>query len=185
VPVINGLTDLSHPCQIIADIMTIEEWLGDIAGKTIAWLGDGNNVCTSFIHAAEKLDFKLRIATPANYAPRAQEVAAAKAAGADVEAWARCASGDRRRRCRRHRHLGVDGRHRQRRAHGRVPALRGQRRMMARAQATRSSCTACPRTAARKSPQRCSTARNRRLGRSGKPHPRAKGRAALVLGQAL
>jgi len=86
VPVINGLTDLSHPCQIIADIMTIEEWGGDISGKTIAWLGDGNNVCASFIHAAEKLDFKLRIATPADYAPRSQEIAAAKAAGADVEA---------------------------------------------------------------------------------------------------
>jgi len=84
VPVINGLTDLSHPCQIFADLMTIEEWRGDIAGKTIAWLGDGNNVCTSFIHAAEKLDFKLRIATPAAYPARAQEVAAAKAAGADV-----------------------------------------------------------------------------------------------------
>ncbi len=84
VPVINGLTDLSHPCQIVADIMTIEEWQGDIAGKTIAWLGDGNNVCTSLIHAAEKLDFKLRIATPADYAPRGQEVAAAKAAGADI-----------------------------------------------------------------------------------------------------
>src|SRR5262245_35393319 len=86
VPVINGLTDLSHPCQIIADIMTIEEWGGDIAGKAIAWLGDGNNVCTSFIHAAEKLDFKLRIATPAAYAPRSQEIAAAKAAGAGSEA---------------------------------------------------------------------------------------------------
>jgi ornithine carbamoyltransferase len=86
VPVVNGLTDLSHPCQIIADIMTIEEWTGDIAGKTIAWLGDGNNVCTSFIHAAEKLDFKLRIATPAGYAPRSQEIAAARAAGADIEA---------------------------------------------------------------------------------------------------
>lgn len=85
VPVINGLTDLSHPCQIIADIMTIEERAGDIAGKTIAWLGDGNNVCTSFIHAAEKLDFKLRIATPPDYVARGQEVAAAKAAGADVE----------------------------------------------------------------------------------------------------
>jgi ornithine carbamoyltransferase len=85
-PVINGLTDLSHPCQIVADIMTLEEWSGDIAGKTIAWLGDGNNVCTSFIHAAEKLDFKLRIATPPNYAPRGQELAAAKAAGADIEA---------------------------------------------------------------------------------------------------
>lgn len=85
VPVINGLTDLSHPCQIFADLMTIEEWRGDITGKTVAWLGDGNNVCTSFIHAAEKLDFKLRIATPTHYAARAQEVAAAKAAGAHVE----------------------------------------------------------------------------------------------------
>src|SRR5262249_47307221 len=86
VPVVNGLTDLSHQCQIIADIMTIEERVGDIAGKTVAWLGDGSNVCASFIHAAEKLDFKLRIATPANYAPRSQEIAAAKAAGADIEA---------------------------------------------------------------------------------------------------
>ncbi len=85
VPVINGLTDLSHPCQIIADVMTIEESLGDIAGKTVAWLGDGNNVCASFVHAAEKLAFKLRIAAPPAYAPRAQEIAAAKAAGADVE----------------------------------------------------------------------------------------------------
>jgi ornithine carbamoyltransferase len=66
--------------------MTIEEWGGDITGKTIAWLGDGNNVCTSFMHAAEKLDFKLRIATPATYAPRGQELAAAIAAGADIEA---------------------------------------------------------------------------------------------------
>jgi len=85
VPVINALTDLSHPCQILADIMTIEEWLGGIEGKTIAWVGDGNNVCTSFVHAAEKLNFRLRIAAPAAYAPRGQEVAAAKAAGADIE----------------------------------------------------------------------------------------------------
>ncbi len=84
VPVVNGLTDLSHPCQIIADLLTIEEWLGSIEGKTVAWLGDGNNVCTSFVHAAEKLNFKLRIAAPAAYAPRGQEIAAAKAAGADV-----------------------------------------------------------------------------------------------------
>ncbi len=85
VPVINGLTDLSHPCQIIADLMTIEEWAGDISGKTIAWLGDGNNVCASFVHAAEKFDFSLRIATPQAYAPRAQEIAAARAAGAKIE----------------------------------------------------------------------------------------------------
>ena len=84
VPVVNGLTDLSHPCQILADLMTIEERLGNVSGKTIAWLGDGNNVCASFIHAAPKLDFKLRIATPAAYAPRTQEVEAARAAGADV-----------------------------------------------------------------------------------------------------
>ena len=84
VPVINGLTDLSHPCQIIADLMTIEEWLGALEGKTIAWVGDGNNVCTSFIHAAEKLDFTLRIAAPPEYPPRAQEVAAAQKAGAKI-----------------------------------------------------------------------------------------------------
>lgn len=84
VPVINGLTDLSHPCQIIADLMTVEEWAGPVEGKTIAWLGDGNNVCTSFIHAAEKLNFKLAIATPAQYAARTREVAAAKAAGANI-----------------------------------------------------------------------------------------------------
>ncbi|HRE44130.1 MAG TPA: ornithine carbamoyltransferase [Terricaulis sp.] len=83
-PVINGLTDLSHPCQILADIMTIEEWRGPIEGKTVAWLGDGNNVCMSFVHAAEKLPFTLRIATPPHYAPRRQEIEAAQKAGAQV-----------------------------------------------------------------------------------------------------
>ncbi len=67
VPVINGLTDKSHPCQIMADILTIEEHRGPIAGKTIAWVGDGNNVCSSFIHAAPLLGFELRIACPAVY----------------------------------------------------------------------------------------------------------------------
>ncbi len=85
VPVINGLTELSHPCQILADLMTIEEWLGSVEDKTIAWIGDGNNVCTSFVHASEKMGFNLRVATPAAYAPRTQEIAAAKAAGADIE----------------------------------------------------------------------------------------------------
>ena len=84
VPVINGLTDLSHPCQILADIQTIEERRGPIDGKTIAWLGDGNNVCMSFVHAAEKLPFTLRIATPPDYAPRRQEIDAAQKAGAQV-----------------------------------------------------------------------------------------------------
>jgi len=64
IPVINGLTDHSHPCQIMADIMTIEEKLGDIAGKTIAWFGDYNNVARTFEQAATIFDFELRLAVP-------------------------------------------------------------------------------------------------------------------------
>ncbi|MBB5660794.1 ornithine carbamoyltransferase [Brevundimonas halotolerans] len=69
VPVINGLTDRSHPCQILADLMTIEEHRGPIAGKTVAWVGDGNNVCHSFMHAAQKLGFHLNVACPPEYHP--------------------------------------------------------------------------------------------------------------------
>src|SRR5690606_23920610 len=69
VPVINGLTDRSHPCQILADILTFEEHLGPIAGKTVAWVGDGNNVCHSFMHAAPKFGFRLQVACPAEYHP--------------------------------------------------------------------------------------------------------------------
>jgi ornithine carbamoyltransferase len=64
VPVINGLTDKSHPCQIMADILTIEEHRGTITAKKIAWIGDVNNVCVSFIHAAIAFDFTLHIACP-------------------------------------------------------------------------------------------------------------------------
>ncbi len=69
VPVINGLTDASHPCQIMADLLTIEEHRGPVTGKTIAWVGDGNNVCASFLHAAALLGFKLAIACPDAYRP--------------------------------------------------------------------------------------------------------------------
>src|SRR5690606_13367372 len=62
IPVVNALTDRSHPCQILADLMTIEEHRGPVAGKTIAWVGDGNNVCASFIHAAPKFGFQLNVA---------------------------------------------------------------------------------------------------------------------------
>ncbi len=68
-PVINGLSDRSHPCQIMADLMTFEEHRGPLAGKTLAWVGDGNNVCSSFIQAAPKLGYALRIACPSAYAP--------------------------------------------------------------------------------------------------------------------
>ena len=64
VPVINGLTKLSHPCQVLADVMTFEEKKGPIRGRTVAWTGDCNNVCASWIHAAARFDFSLRVATP-------------------------------------------------------------------------------------------------------------------------
>ena len=69
IPIVNGLTNFSHPCQILADIQTIEEHRGAIEGKTLAWIGDGNNVCTSFIHAAARFGFTLNIACPAGYKP--------------------------------------------------------------------------------------------------------------------
>jgi ornithine carbamoyltransferase len=70
VPVINGMTKATHPCQVLADVMTFEEKRGPIAGRTVAWTGDSNNVQTSWVHAAAKFGFTLRIATPAELAPR-------------------------------------------------------------------------------------------------------------------
>jgi ornithine carbamoyltransferase len=69
VPVINGLTDDQHPCQLLADMQTYFEKRGDIKGKTVAWIGDGNNMCHSYIHAAMLLDFHLNIACPDGYRP--------------------------------------------------------------------------------------------------------------------
>lgn len=77
VPVINGLTDLKHPCQLLADMQTYFEQRGDIAGKTVAWIGDGNNMCHSYINAARQFDFTLHIACPADYRPLADIVDAA------------------------------------------------------------------------------------------------------------
>jgi ornithine carbamoyltransferase len=77
VPVINALTDRSHPCQIMADLLTFEEHRGPVKGRTLAWVGDGNNVCASFIHAAPKLGFKLNIACPAIYHPDLVDLARA------------------------------------------------------------------------------------------------------------
>ncbi|MBX6426208.1 MAG: ornithine carbamoyltransferase [Variibacter sp.] len=69
VPVINGLTRLSHPCQVMADVMTFEEHRGPIAGRRVAWTGDCNNVLTSWVHAAARFGFELHIATPPELAP--------------------------------------------------------------------------------------------------------------------
>ncbi len=79
VPVINGLSDKSHPCQIMADLLTIEEHRGPVTGKTLAYVGDGNNVCASFIHAASKLGYRLNIAAPAIYHPDLVDLARAQA----------------------------------------------------------------------------------------------------------
>jgi len=70
VPVINGLTRRSHPCQVMADVMTFEEHRGPIRGRTVAWTGDANNVLTSWMQAAERFEFRLRIATPPELAPK-------------------------------------------------------------------------------------------------------------------
>jgi ornithine carbamoyltransferase len=70
VPVINGLTRRSHPCQVLADVLTFEEHRGQIRGKTVAWTGDANNVLASWMHAAERFEFRLRVATPPELAPK-------------------------------------------------------------------------------------------------------------------
>jgi ornithine carbamoyltransferase len=85
VPVINALTDRSHPCQILADLQTLEEHRGPVAGKTIAWVGDGNNVCASFIHAASRFGFRLTIGCPPQYHPDLVDLARAADQGADIE----------------------------------------------------------------------------------------------------
>ena len=78
IPIINGLTNLSHPCQIMSDILTFEESKGNIEGKTLAWLGDGNNVANSFIEAAVKFEFELNIECPKKYQPDKKIVSMAK-----------------------------------------------------------------------------------------------------------
>jgi ornithine carbamoyltransferase len=84
VPVVNGLTNESHPCQILADIMTFEEHKGPIKSRVIAWSGDGNNVATSWIEAAAQFDFEMRLACPPALAPRADRLEKARAQGARV-----------------------------------------------------------------------------------------------------
>jgi len=70
IPVINGLTRRSHPCQVLADVMTFEEKKGSIRGRTVAWTGDANNVLASWMHAAERFEFQLRVATPTELKPK-------------------------------------------------------------------------------------------------------------------
>jgi ornithine carbamoyltransferase len=84
IPVINGLTDTHHPCQVLSDLMTMEERFGDLTGLKVAWVGDGNNMANSWITAAMHLDFALHLACPAGYEPDACLLAQAQAEGARV-----------------------------------------------------------------------------------------------------
>ncbi|MEC9207502.1 MAG: ornithine carbamoyltransferase [Pseudomonadota bacterium] len=84
IPVINGLTDHSHPCQLMADIMTFEEHRGDIAGKRIAWCGDGNNMSRSWVEAAARFNFELRLACPNELAPPQDTIDWARSEGATI-----------------------------------------------------------------------------------------------------
>jgi ornithine carbamoyltransferase len=84
VPVINGLTKNSHPCQVMADVMTFEEKKGPIRGRTVAWTGDANNVLASWVHAASRFNFNMRIATPTEFAPPLALRKWATQAGANV-----------------------------------------------------------------------------------------------------
>jgi len=84
VPVINGLTTLSHPCQVMADLMTFEEHRGPIRGRIVAWTGDANNVLASWMHAAQRFEFSLKVATPPELAPRRRLMDWVKASGAAI-----------------------------------------------------------------------------------------------------
>ena len=124
-PVINALTDRHHPCQLLADVQTWTERRGEIRGRTAAWVGDGNNVCHSWIQAALRFDFNLRIATPRGYEPDAELVRtsegrvtltddpAAAVAGADVvvtDTWASMGQeGEKAERLAAFRGFTVDG----------------------------------------------------------------------------
>ena len=85
VPVINGLTKVSHPCQVMADVMTFEEHRGPIEGRTIAWTGDSNNVLASWLHAAQRFRFQINIATPKELSPPPALIDWARKNGAKVE----------------------------------------------------------------------------------------------------
>jgi ornithine carbamoyltransferase len=84
VPVINGLTKRSHPCQVMADVMTFEERRGSIRGRTVAWTGDANNVLVSWMHAAERFEFELRVATPLELKPKKWILDWVKTSGAAI-----------------------------------------------------------------------------------------------------
>ena len=110
VPVINGLTKLTHPCQIMADVMTFEEHRGPIAGRTVAWTGDSNNVLASWVHAAARLDFKLEDRDAAGTRAPSRAFVMGEGRGSRHHGDDRSLRGRGQGRRGRHRLLGLDGR---------------------------------------------------------------------------
>ena len=152
VPVINGLTNEYHPCQILADIYTYVEHRGSIRGKTVAWIGDSNNVCNTWLQAAAIFDFTRARVDAARLRSRTPRAPARRRAATSDRSPIRC-DGVPRRRSRHHRRLDEHGlRGGERRAQARFRGMAGRRRHDARRRSpTRCSCIACPRIAARKS----------------------------------
>ena len=126
VPVINGLTRRSHPCQVLADVMTFEEKRGPIRGRTVAWTGDANNVLASWMHAAERFDFRLRVATPPELQAEEMADGLGEVVGRRHQDRRRPGSRGQGCRLRGHRYLGVDGRPRRQAPPQRAQALPGQ-----------------------------------------------------------
>jgi len=108
IPVINGLTDLTHPCQVVADIFTIKEHLGGWEGKRIAWVGDGNNMANAWLEAAQVLGFELRLACPRGSSRNHAKFEAAKQSGC-VMVTEVPRRGRRGRARREYRRVGLDG----------------------------------------------------------------------------
>ena len=126
VPVINGLTDRSHPCQIVADLLTIVERRKALPGLEVAWLGDGNNVLHSILEAAGLMKFNVRVATPAGYEPRCGLRERSARGRSTCHADPRCRCGGIGCRCGDNRHLGFDGAGSRRRETGGNGSLSGQ-----------------------------------------------------------
>ncbi len=126
VPVINGLTNVTHPCQVMADVMTLEEHVAPLKNLTVSWVGDGNNVAASWIHAVGRLGGTLKIGAPARTEPRARtdELGQGTGCGCAPHAFARGSRG--RLPLRHHRCLGVDARYRCRQPPQSAEALSGE-----------------------------------------------------------
>ena len=160
VPVINALTDLLHPCQVLADCFTLAQRFGDLSGKKIAWIGDGNNMANSWINAAAVLGFDLTLACPEGFEPDKNIMDAALKDGREGFGGARPEGGGQRGHCREYGCMGQHGPGgRDRRNGSPSPTTRSMPASQTPPHPMPCSCTACRPTVAKRSPPRSSTVR--------------------------